>query len=944
MFGNHFSKAGRVALFLSAVLIFTVFNGDAQTAPSSSISTEATSVLVERTKAMIQENRPGELIPLLKEILVRVKGNTDEESLQTRAFCMYQIGACQMRIEQYTDAVKSLAAFINEFPKDPMAAGASLLIAECYARGQDWPAAEKYARTQMDNKSLDSGRRTAALQILAEALYHQEKWLEATKPLKEIFDSEKEQKARNDAAVMLMTAYAKGKDTGSFMAFLNYCDESVRQNAGVNAALIETGDQKRSAGDYAGALVLYRSVLLKADLIDLYGKQMAEIKVFLAKPYVTVVGSSRSAYEEVRRVKQAEYDGKKQALEKIRTGDNFDMDIALRIGQCYVSMKRYWPAYTLFRKMCADSPEHALAEEARFQAFNVALDMQKWDPAIQEAAVYLARYPKGKFADEVSLNLIQVYLQSRQMDQALAAGFKALELSPEHRFKDQVKYLLGYIYFQKLEYAEALKNFQEVFDKRPESIHHEAAEYWIAMSRLFLGQFDQAVTDFKAYLHNESYSSKRFAEDTSYRLGIALYGAGRFQESEQAFKQFLDTYPGSDLKSEACSMMADLRGADGDLDAALALYSKAIECAASIDQINYAVFQSATVYELQKKYDDIIAMMEKYLSEHGAAGNYAGAGFWIGKSYTALGQGEKAIEKYIETIVQFGDKPENDAVDLILRELIKQHDSKEGWGNDAAIKSRVISELKKAERQGKKTLTLRLMTLLTYTSEKAERIRYVDGILSAGDVKDASALTLLLMATEAAGKGDAGRVHEIFRHCMATHAESEIIIDVMNTELQMLVKEGNYQQAIDLAEEITNRFGYRAEVGLTRKLKADAYRLMGQSGDAIKTYQELFAVREWRGPLTPQALYWIGICTYEQGRTEEAFAFFQRVYVLYGSYAEWVAKAYEGSLLCLEKMGRTDDIIRTCREMLANEALASTPEGRRAQARLTKLLPEGGAR
>ena len=84
-------------------------------------------------------------------------------------------------------------------------------------------------------------------------------------------------------------------------------------------------------------------------------------------------------------------------------------------------------------------------------------------------------------------------------------------------------------------------------------------------------------------------------------------------------------------------------------------------------------------------------------------------------------------------------------------------------------------------------------------------------------------------------------------------------------------------------------------------------------------------------------LYWIGSCRYEQGRTEEAFAFFQRVYVLYEGYPEWTSKAYEGSVNCLRKLGRQEEVIKTLREMAGNAAVAATPEGLRAKAELDKL-------
>ncbi len=909
----------------------------------SAISTEATSVLLARVKDLLKQDRPEELLPYLEEVLVRMGDGDDADTQDARSFCMYQIGVCRMQIGNYTDAISSFEAFIKEFPKDSLAPKASLLIAEAYAMDQNWSAVEKYAQSLMDDKALDPERRMTAYKLLSGALYHQQKWQEATVPLLEVFESAEESKVRSQAAVMLATCYAKQNRFEKLTEFLPHGGELAQQSGGLNIALLEAADKKNKAGDYKNALYLYRMVLMKDELIVRYQKQMAKLEAFLAQPFAPGVGRTRSAYDKVHRAKQMEYNDRKDGLEKIQEASVYDMDISLRIAQCYVGLKRNIPACTLYQKMIAEFPEHELAEDARFNSFSVMLDMQNWDAAMQEGAVYMSQYPQGKFIDELSINLMQIYLQRDRSADALALGLNVLELRPEHRFIDQVKYLLGYIYFQDLDYRNALIFFTEVLEKWPESIRAESCEYWVAMSHLFAGQYDQAASDFATYLNNPAYPEKRFAEDASYRLGIAQYGLGEFEKSEATFLQFINLYPDSDLESEAYSMLGDLRGAEGDLEMALKFYEQGYKAAVNIEQINYAIFQSATVYELEKRYDEIISTMESYLADWGEESNFAGAAFWIGKSYKATGRYVEALSTYIEAVVEFGDLLENNDVDLILRELIDEQETEEGRLHQRSIQTRMNRELRIAKQQGEETLALRLETLLAYITEGSTQEEHLTAILSKGNLKIASPLTLLLMAGEAAGRGDLQLVHETYDHCVAVFEESEILLDVMNLELQTRLDEKDIEGVIELAEEITNRFGYQKEVGITRKLKADAHRLSKQYPEAIETYTELFAVREWRGPLTPEALYWIGYCKNKLGETEEAFAFFQRVYVLYEGYTDWAAKAYEASIESLQKMGGRDaDIVRTCQEMLANEKIAATPEGKRARVLLNQLRPAGG--
>lgn len=946
MLSEKIKRFGCIRVVLLCLFLFVSNRAYAQAEPSElPVSAQATSSLLERAKELLQANNPEALLPYLRELLIRMEGNEDEEARKVRSFCMYQIAVCQMQIKRYADAAESFERFIKEYPKDSLVPVASLQVAESYAMGGKWSEVEKYSAALITNKALDPGQRSSARKIYAEALYNQRKWAEATVPLLEIFDEAsgaEQADVRSGSAVMLVTCYAKAGDFKNLFKFLPYCGDNVRQDAGLNMALVESGDMKLRRAEYLDALVLYRMVFRKAELIGNYKKQIAALQKALKEPYVAKIGSLRSTYDEKQRSLQMQLNRLSEQQKKIADGGNYDLDIEIRTAQCYAGLKRSWPAYTIYKHLYTDFPREQAAEDARFFAFTMLLDVREWNRAADEGAAYLKFYPKGAYVDEVTLNLVQAYLQAGRLDLAQETGLKAIKTLPEHRFMDQLQYLMGYIHFQKQDYSIALETFSKVFQKWPDSIYYEACDYWMAMCRLFLGQFSEAAAAFEAYLKNEAYSPAEFAEDAGYRLGIALYGANQFEQSEKVFRRFLENYPSSNLRSEAYSMVGDLRGAEGDLDVALTFYAKGRETAVNIEQVNYAVFQTAKTYELQQNYQAIIALMESYMAERGAEGNFSGAGFWIGKAYKAQGSYEKALETYIDTVVRFGNRLENEDVDLILRELIKEYQSQEAAAYRGGFLQKLVGALEASRSRSEKVLQLRLEALFVSIAEGAEHDRLLKDILARNTVEDASPITLQLIAREALTREDAAKVHQAYDRMMSAFQASELVLDVMNYEIQALLKEGRYEDVLVLAEEITNRFGYRAEVGLTRLVKAHAYRELKRYEEAVATYKELFAIREWRGPLTPQALYWIGICTENLGKPQEAFAFFQRVYVLYEGYTEWVARAYEGSIRCLGKLSRNDDIIRTYQEMLANPDVAATPEGQRARNELSRLLPAGG--
>ncbi|MDC7240915.1 MAG: tetratricopeptide repeat protein [Spirochaetales bacterium] len=332
-------------------------------------------MLLARTKDLLKADNPAALIPYLEEILVRLKGMNDKDSRETRAFCMYQIGASKLQLEKYPEAIEALDAFLTEFPRDSNASMAALMVAEAYAMGKDWVGAEKYARSLM-GETMEPERRMSVVQLLAEALYSQEKWSEAVEPLREIFDTAEKEQDRNAAAIMLVTCYVKEQDFENFLKFLAYCDESVRQNAALNVSLIEAGDQKSKDEDYANALVLYRTVLKGKERLALYRRQNAKLEELLKEEYVTRVGTSKSSFTEQQDKYRKTLESNKKAIEQILKGPGYDAELEMRIGRCYTGMKRNVPALTLYRRFYTENPDHVMADDARFQSFAVLLDMQ----------------------------------------------------------------------------------------------------------------------------------------------------------------------------------------------------------------------------------------------------------------------------------------------------------------------------------------------------------------------------------------------------------------------------------------------------------------------------------------------------------------------------------------------------------------------------------------
>ncbi|MDF7806388.1 tetratricopeptide repeat protein [Pontiellaceae bacterium B12219] len=895
---------------------------------------ETTSVLIETSKELLKNEQYEDALPFLEEVLVRLEGDEGKKARQTRAFTLYQLGHCQMKLGDYVSGARNFVQFADEFPDDLQQESARMLAAQSLTMVQQWPLVEEQARLVLKNIRLSEELKIPSLQLLAEALYQQEKWAEAMKPLGLLLRTAKDAQVRAGAAVMLVTCYVRLDDFASLFEFLPKCEPSARFDVGLNVALLEAGDSHYNKGEYQKALLLYRLVLTKSDLTLHYENRIRELKLAM-KPFAAGGAQTLSEYKEMQQ-KQEKLLARLRAQYEVITGfQDYDMDVVLRMAQCYSDLGRNWPAHAIYRRIFTENPESELADQACYSAFSVMLDEQEWALATAEGFDYIEKRPDGEYLDDITLNLIQLRLQQEQLEPAYEMGLQALELSPDHKYVDQVNYLLGYICFQRLEYGEALSFFTKILGAWPDSRYYESAEYWRAMSLLFLGDFEKAESAFLGYLSNPKYDEKVYGEDASYRLGIAQYGEEKFQASEETLRAFVADYPESSLLSEAYAMLGDLRGAEGELDVALDYYRLAMEKALSVVHLNYPLFQAAKTMELAKRYPELVVLMTDYLEEQGARGDFANAVYWRGKAYKALDEYPRALNSYFEAVDEFGNEAELDGIDVILNEIVSDYESEALEGYRSIILEDLDAHLEAAMSSGKRTLELRYKTIFANITTGEEREAFLDSIVRPESIPASGSSTLVVIAKEGVKRGEYELVQEAYDRFMSRYPISNQMLYIMNAQMDALIGRYRFDEAIALAEEILLKFGYSRSVAHARMRRGDAYRLKGDYENALGAYTEVLSIREWRGPLTPEALYYSGLCKMELGRVEEAFAYFQRIYVLYEEYAEWVAPAYDRSIQCMERLGGyNQEIINTCREMLANESVASTPEGLKAKRRL----------
>jgi TolA-binding protein len=173
------------------------------------------------------------------------------------------------------------------------------------------------------------------------------------------------------------------------------------------------------------------------------------------------------------------------------------------------------------------------------------------------------------------------------------------------------------------------------------------------------------------------------------------------------------------------------------------------------------------------------------------------------------------------------------------------------------------------------------------------------------------------------------------------YPKSENIDFAYNGLGEIAYQRADYNRALRYFNDATEKIAASQKLKDVTVGKAKTLFAMSRLDEARKVFEQVAAVREWRGESTALAVYSLGEIEAKRGRWAEANAYFQRVYVGYQKFLPWVAKAYIGSAEALEKLGKPQDAANTLRELVRNERLASFAETAEAKKRLEAMGQQG---
>ena len=935
----------RLWLFLIASLLVFGFpeTVPAQTPPPPA-ATDLTALYTEGTNAF----QAGDYAKAASTLESLIAKSTPESPLES---VYYLVGASYFNLQNYQKAASTLTTFLTKYPKSPQVGDAAFFLGQSLLKlGKKEEALAAYKRLENDPKWRDQ-----VLLLRGNLLKETGKLDEAISTLESLTKDGLRTPEAAQAALFLAGAYAEKKQpekTASILDVIRKNKSMVEDLAELNALATKMGDGLLEKGNSREALVCYQMVEPKSGLIAHQEAMITRDKAKIEQNLAAVREDPRRVPEILPQNKElqakvAKLEAELPALEKY---PDISRPIYVRMARAYYGMGRKWEAITIYDELLR-SGDAASRESDLFSILVTSIETNRFAQAMQYAQDYLKEFPSGPNAAIAGYLFGVAALETGDETTAQSHFGKIIESQPSHQFGEDMLLLLANSRFSQGNFEASLEAYKKYASTYPKGKYLEEVEYRRALASLFAGKYEEALKALQGFM--AKYPKSNFVPDARYRLAVCKYAASLYEEVTADCNAWEKDYgTGTPPFAEVASLKGDCLAALGRNDEAITAYTAAYKAASSDEVLNYALFEAAKLRQKRGEWDQIAKMFEEFVADHPDHPTVVPSAYWIGRARTKMGKPEEA-KQYVAKVVQENiANPKKDAVEQLLNQLAQlcvrkkpaaaASPSPAGQEKEAPTKPPADQDpgaeldiLLSARTQQSPTAKARILfakaELGRLRRNPIEEEKNLMGIAATFKVEDLSAVILARVGDLLLAKGQNEKAEQYFQRLKSEYPKSDYVDFAYNGLAEIAYRKGDYSKALSIFDEGIDKGVAGQKLKDFTVGRAKCLLALGRFDDAKKLFEQVASVREWRGESTAQSVYSLGEIEEKKGNLAEAISYYQRVYVAYGRFLPWVAKAYIRSAECFEKLGKSEEALNTYRELLRNEKLSSFAEYEQAR-------------
>ncbi|MEP7015544.1 MAG: tetratricopeptide repeat protein [Verrucomicrobiota bacterium] len=948
---------------LNPVTIVALIAATATTlAQQSSPSSGAGSDLAQLYSRAIAEFQAGDY----------AKAAADLDGLLTRAEfsqqlepAFFTLGSAYFNGADYKKAIDAFKKYQAKFPNGPHTGDATFGIAQANLLTKNYAeAAAQFGVLEKDQRYRDQ-----ALFFAATTNRDAGKNAQAISILEKLTVTGLKTPIALRGATLLAQLYVEKGDADKTIGLIKKIHERlslVDNMIELNTLTVRLGDQLFEKNLYDGALECYLAAYPRELLIQTQNDRLTRMQQRMDDQLAVARRDPAQFGQLATVINQLKIDiaRTRKLLTDFEKLPSITPGIYLRMARSYYETDHKWESVVVYQELMDRFPQIPERESALFGLIVSLAEVNQPKKAQTFCEQYLSEFKTGPNAEAVGYMLGAVALQANDAQTAETRFAQMLESQPESKLRDQMRYLLGNAKFMQGKYDEAIAEYRSYLKEFPNGQNIEDVKYRIALTALFSGNYRQAMDELHGYI--KKYPHGHWVSDSKYRLAVCKYAASLYTEVITDCNAWENEFKNDRQLGEVLALRADASAASDQVSDAIDAYVRSYKAATTDEVMNYSLFAASKLFQKRGEWDRVAELFQGFIENKPDSPTFLSALYWVGNAKAHEGKLEEARQITADAIKKNIADPRREKVELLLTQMAQLCVKKSGAGHAGANAEHVPSEgsptpppvdpnvdldallgsAEKNEGKGDQSAIARARILFAKAElarlrrQPAEEEGNIARLAEAFKPEELSPLLLGRAGDNLLSKQKTDQATRFYQRLMDEFPKSEFLDFAYCGLGEIALQKRSLTEALHYFSDGTEKIHAGQKMKDLTVGKAKTLLAMNKLEEAQKAFEQVAAVREWRGESTAFSMYSLGEIEAKRGHWAEANIYFQRVYVAYRKFLPWVAKAYMRSAESFEKLGKQKEAANTYRELLRNDKLADFAEAAEARKRL-EALDEG---
>ena len=879
----------------------------------------------------------------------------------------FTVGSAYFNVPDYKKAIAAFKTYLTKFPNGAHAAEVGFAIGQAHLLAKNYAEAAAQFTAMEKNPKY----REQALFFGATASKEGGKIDQAIATLEKLCGGELHSQLAVRGAVILAQLYSQKNSPEKTIALMRKLHGQIAlvdDIVELSAMAVAMGDHlfaKRAFGD---ALECYRAAYPREQIVRLQTERVNAMQrriddnMAAARLDPSQFGQIAAVNNQIK----ADMARIQQMLEQFQKLPSITPAIYIRLARCFYEVDRKWEAALVYQEIIDRFPNAPEREPALFGLIVALAEVNQAKKAEASCEAYLREFQTGPNVETVGYMLGAVALQANDPQTAEKHFGRMLETQPKSKFGDQMRYLLGNAKFMEAKYADAAAEYKKYLSEFPKGQSVEDVNFRIALTALFSGKYQEAMNSLQAYLRK--YPKGEYLSDGKYRLAVCKYAASLYDDVIKDCKDWEAEFPKNQQLGEVLALLGDAYGATEREGEAVPVYIRSYKIASTEAVMNYSLFAASKLLQKHGEWDKVGNLFNEFIQTKPDSPTLISALYWVGKAKAHEGKMDEAKQITADTIKKYIGDPKREAVELLLTQMAQLCVKKKKAETPAAEavasptvamaqatplpapSSTPIPEidpgaeldalLASPENDKNGTAKARIIfaeaELARLRRQPLEEEKNI-GRIAEFNPADLSPLLLGRAGDYMLSKQKPEQAAAFYQGLLDEYPKSDSLDFAYNGMGEIAFQKNDLNSALRYFTDGTEKIAASQKLKELTVGRGKTLLALNRLDEAKKTFEQVAAVREWRGESTAFSVYSLGDIEARKGHWAEANAYFQRVYVGYQKFLPWVAKSYMRSAESFEKLGKSQEAANTYRELLRNEKLSTFSEAQEARKKLEAL-------